>query len=548
MPAEEKTQGPSVAAAAAAAADDGGTAVGDAEVQRLLQSGAWKALRQEGTGRTYYYHAETRKTCWDLKKELLRQRRATAAETATAAATAQVRGPTASDKNEQGRQTGMSGAGRAEAEPGAGVAVETRHMTLTAPATPHTGDAAANSDSKGSSGPKGDDEYPTPLPPGEKGGEPMRVEKYRDPLQRLMDETNALERLMVSSGTSQAMALEFQRSYEALARTNKALTTQMVKMKQEYGAMEMALREANIKVYEKDLALRALQSRTRAVDKEDEEARTLLFLREQNRELVRQVGELTVVLSRGFNELAYQQALTSDPGALNPEQLASTSLQLHQKESLGTTLDRVLTNSVTQSLLCSACTEEFEKLRVSLLPDEEKAVTSPAAGRQLSTAGAGGEHCHHAQYVPAVSAAPAFNYLGHPEEATQAGMDGGSAGGNSSHLQPPPLPLQQRRGQHGAQAAAGAQQLSFPSPQTSAAPYLHPGGAVGPQSYPRQPQQPPPGHAHGRTLWAAQTDDGRSDTYADYFPKVSMNRRSESRNSVLSATPVFGGFRIRPSY
>ncbi|RNF06854.1 hypothetical protein TraAM80_03799 [Trypanosoma rangeli] len=547
----EKKQKPAVVC------HDGSDAeVSDAEVQQLLQSGAWKALTQEGTGRTYYYHAETKKTCWDLKKELLKQRRAQAKEKAAAATTAQEKESMATEKEEQG-QTEASDAGHAEAErsaaaapTGPGVAAGNQHVTLpkTTPPTSPTEDASisgnVNKRRNDLTSGRDDNNHPTLLPFGEKGRELMQMDTYKDPLQRLMDETNSLERLMVSSGTSQAMALEFQRSYEALTRTNRALTTQMVKMKQEYGAMEMALREANIKLYEKDLALRELQCRTRAVDKEDEAERTLIFLREQNQELIRQVGELTVVLSRGFNELAYQQALTSGPGALNPEQLASSPLQLNQNGSLGTMLDRVLTNPVTHKLLCLACTEELEKLRLSLLSDEERTTTSLATVRHHSTTGTGGDHYHHARYVPADSAALPFNHLGHPEEVTQAGKGSGCAGGGSGPFQPPQET--QRRPQYGPQVAVGAKQLSLSPRQNSAASHPHSGSDGGLQSYPYRQQLP--GSAYSWKRWTAQADDGRSSTYGDHIPKVSMSRRSESQNLAVSPTPIFGGFRIRPSY
>ncbi|ESL06660.1 hypothetical protein TRSC58_05663 [Trypanosoma rangeli SC58] len=548
---KEKRQKPAVVC------HDGSDAeVSDAEVQQLLQSGVWKALTQEGTGRTYYYHAETRKTCWDLKKELRKRRWAQAKEKAAAATTAQAKESMATEKGAH-EQTEASDAGHAEAERGAaaaptgpGVAAENHHVTLTktTPLTSHAEDASTGSkinkrrNDLTSGGDNNDN--PTLLPFGEEGRGLMQIETYKDPLQRLMDETNSLERLMVSSGTSQAMALEFQRSYEALTRTNKALTTQMVKMKQEYGAMEMALREANIKLYEKDLALRELQGRTRAVNKEDEAERTLIFLREQNQELIRQVGELTVVLSRGFNELAYRQALTSGPGALNPEQLVSSPLQLNQNGSLGTTLDRVLTNPMTHKLLCFACTEELEKLRLSLLSDEERATASLAAVRHHSTTGAGGNHYHHAHYVPAISAALTFNHLGHPEEVTEAGMGSGYAGGGSGPFQPPQET--QRRVQCRPQVAVGAKQLSLSPRQNSTASHPHLGSGGRLQSYPYQQQ--PPEDAYGWKLRTAQADDGRSNTYGDHIPEASMIRRSESQNLAVSATPVFGGFRIRPSY
>ncbi|KAF8278854.1 hypothetical protein TcBrA4_0106620 [Trypanosoma cruzi] len=531
---------------------DGDAGVKDEEVQQLLQSGVWKTMKQEETGRTYYYNTKTKQTCWDLKKELMKQRRAqeerivedTAAEERT---TAKV--------EEREAEPSVSSRGAAEAYVDSAASVTNQHMDLTVvPATPLTDDAGNNNNNELRND-KGDNSHQTVFSFSEKGRELMQIETYKDPLERLMDETNLLEKLMLSSGTSQAMALDFQRSYEALARTNKALTTQMMKMKQEYGAMEMALKEANMKLYEKDLALRELQCRTRAVDKKDEAERTLIFLREQNQELVRQVGELTVALSRGFNELAYQRALTSGAGEVNPEKMAANPPSLGQKDSLGTTLDRVLTNAVTKSIICSVCMGELEKLRLSLLSDEEKTVVPTSRVTCSSTAAVGVGHHHHAHYVPAVPHAVACNYPDHPTAKMKGGKDSGDTGGSVGYFQrqPPPSPpssphQQQRQGQIGTHGGLGVRQSSCSAPQNDLAQYSYSRNGVGLQSYPYSRQLPSPEKAYARTAWNAQVDDGENDKYADHFPRVSMIRRSESRNSVVSAASVFGGFRIRPSH
>ncbi|EKF38744.1 hypothetical protein MOQ_001049 [Trypanosoma cruzi marinkellei] len=509
-------------------------------------------MKQEETGRTYYYHTKTKQTCWDLKKELMKQRRAQEKGIAEDMA-AEERTQEKMEKREAEPSVSLRGAAEASVDPAASVTNQPMDVVVV-PATPLTDDAGNNNNNDVKSD-KGDNNHSTVFSFSDKGRELMQIETYKDPLERLMDETNLLEKLMLSSGTSQAMALDFQRSYEALARTNKALTTQMVKMKQEYGAMEMALKEANMKLYEKDLALRELQCRTRAVDKKDEAERTLTFLREQNQELVRQVGELTVALSRGFNELAYQRALTSGAGEVNPEKMAANPQSLNQKDSLGTTLDRVLSNAVTKNIICSVCMGELEKLRLSLLSAEEKTVVSSSRVTCPSTAGAGVGQNHHAHYVPAVPHAVASNYPDHPTAKMKGGMDSGDTGGSNGYFQrqPPPSPSssphqQQRQGQFGTQGSWGVRQSSYSAPQNELPQYSYSRNGVGLHSYPYAQQLTSPERAYGQTTWNAQADDGDNDTYAEHFPRVSMNRRSESRNSVVSATPVFGGFRIRPSH
>ncbi|KEG12515.1 hypothetical protein DQ04_01651060 [Trypanosoma grayi] len=522
------------------------------EVQQLLKNGVWKQMKEEGTGKTYYYHTTTKETCWDLKKAIRKQRRAasnggnnnnnmddgatTTAEPADDGSAKRANMPHKSEEEAAAAKKKDSEAAEVDADGKAAPAAD-------APAKKdaHAKKAAHTSAEHPRKSKNKDKNDHALVPCSEKGQELAQTEAYRDPLERLMNETQRLEQLMVSSGTSQAMALEFQRSYEALARTNKALTTQMVKMQQEYNAMDAALKEANIKVYEKDLALRELQSSTRVVNKEEEAERTLVFLREQNQELLRQVGELTVALSRGFNELAYQQAMTSDAGATSPDALVTNPVRFGQQESLGATLDRVLTNPLTQQSICHTCIGELEKLRLSLLPQEERATASAAAAAERAHAAG----AYHAHYLPANAAsAPTFTRFGHPRAEVPRG---GHVGYSQQHQHQ----QQQQQGYFGPDTTSGGWQPSSTAvpPQSAATQYLYSGNNG---AYPAQQQQPgqllaPSGYAYGRSLGGvAQCGDG-GDTYADHFPDASMNRRSESRASVVSATPVFGGFRIRPS-
>ena len=56
----------------------------DDEVAAALASGEWKEVTDKKTGKPYFHHPATKKTAWNLKKELKKQR----ADTAPAAAVA----------------------------------------------------------------------------------------------------------------------------------------------------------------------------------------------------------------------------------------------------------------------------------------------------------------------------------------------------------------------------------------------------------------------------------------------------------------------------
>ncbi|KAH9598660.1 hypothetical protein LSM04_008087 [Trypanosoma melophagium] len=205
-------------------------------------------------------------------------------------------------------------------------------------------------------------------------------------------------------------------------------------------------------------------------------------LREQDQKLVRQVGELGLALTRGFGELAYQQRMTNTTTTttntimtdISPEELAAHPIQLTlQQESLGATLDLLLANPITQKSLCSTCTGELEELRLSLLPEEERAAEGnnvPAGMKNTANNTQRGNP--YRDEIASNTVDPSFNRFGSPVRAAHTGAY--------------------------------------------------------PQQY--QPKSQAQQHQYQQTQ--------------SYF--VLMNRRSESRVSSVSATPVFGGFRIRP--
>ncbi|ORC87601.1 uncharacterized protein TM35_000212070 [Trypanosoma theileri] len=525
----------------------------EAEMQELLKSGVWKALTQEGTGKTYYYHTKTKQTCWDLRKELQKQRAAAAASGTTAAAVETNINTTTEKEKEKEKEKKSSKKSKStevkekKEKEEEKVKEEEKDKTVenteiqASPVTHTLTEKKKKKKKNTSSNSSSSSNSSTPH------RQDSSLDVYRDPLARLVEETQRLQQITATNNNnnnnnnnynynnnnnnnSHAMALEFQRSYDALSRTNRALTTQMLRMKEEYDAMALALKEAHRSLYEKDRALRQQSTNVETINTEVETARTLASLREQNQELVRQVGELSVTLARGFGELAYQHHMitstspTSNAAAveMSPEALAAHPLQLRrQQESLGSTLDRLLANPITQKMLCRSCTEELEKLRLSLLPEDERVATAteeennrtglpPKITTSTTTWRGNPQHSHE---MPFNASGPSFNRFGNPMTAAAA-----AAGAYTSSYPPSYYPSQQQPQQHQQQ-----QQQQ---------------GYYGLENTPDGWQSQLNPHPQRRSS---------SDAYADHFPDFAMNRRSESRVSTVSATPVFGGFRIRPA-
>lgn len=379
------------------------------EVKALLKAGTWKEMKQESTGKTYFYNKSTKATCWDLRKEIAKQKAAGGGSAAPAAAANPFVIPTASasegdtgtDKGEKDEKpekeasspkkaTGKKASGKSSKasakssdsgdadkkeaeEEERRIAQENRENEIRENSAKETAAAvaAAVAEVKHAAALERQQLENKELQIKE---QEMNLEhqrnvklrdllKYTDPLDRLVQENSLLQQMVVS-GSSGYVALDFQAKYEATMRTNNALTVQMARMKQEYDAMQRALTDANFKIHQQQVLLQERQAPT-SRSRDEELQLTMSHLREQNRELVTQVCELSMLLSRGLNEVAY-----NFPGRNAPKPEAGDSAD---DDFLATSLSRVL-DSPARQVLCSSCMAALTRLRDQAIPASQSSI------------------------------------------------------------------------------------------------------------------------------------------------------------------------------
>ena len=171
-------------------------------------------------------------------------------------------------------------------------------------------------------------------------------------LQLLLDENNKLQQMIAagmvrnSNGpTDTPLGADFGGKLDALTRTNHALTIQVKRLSVEHDAMVRALTEANVKIHELQMELdeqRAVgvyqqqqPGRNQTPEKirnpsparagfglvaggEREVGATMAHLRDSNRQLVQQIGELSTLLARALADQSFATSLmvNSQGGAL----------------------------------------------------------------------------------------------------------------------------------------------------------------------------------------------------------------------------------------
>jgi hypothetical protein len=332
--------------------------VTDEDVKVALSTGGWKATKQESTGKTYYVHKTSKVTTWDLKKTLAKEK---AERLASAAASPkQDAEPLAAAAQEK-----PAAAAAAVAATAAESSAASSKGTSEPAATDAAKAADANSSSAGAASVSADAPQPTPAAQQQELVQTALKDyaKYTDPLQRLVNDNTMLQHLL-ASGNRGEVALDFQAKYDAVQRTNQALTVQMGRMKTEYDAMQRALTDANVRIHQLQLQVQEQQQPTGRT-KDQELQLTMHHLREQNRVLVQQVSELSIFLSRGLNEAAFR--------------IAGVQLQQQQQEanlSQGQIISRFL-ESAGRQVLCSTCVTSVNKARDSFLQASETTVGSP---------------------------------------------------------------------------------------------------------------------------------------------------------------------------
>ena len=348
--------------------------VTDDEIKAALKTGGWKEMKQESTGKTYYYHKATKATTWDLKKELAKQKQAAQASASPAKAEPEpaeaAASPPAAAKKAADVASTKSSASSKSAAPSAkataaAAAAEAAEEAKSEAAAAAAAEATAASESATKT-PEPAAAAPAPAPVQVVNVSLKDYIKYTDPLQRLVNDNNMLQHLL-ATGSKGEVALDFQAKYDAMQRTNQALTVQMSRMKTEYDAMQRALNDANIRVHQLQLQV-AEQQHPTAKTKDQELQLTMAHLREQNTVLVQEVGELSMLLARGLNEAAFRIAGVSTgqpPDQAPPTQSAIISRFL---ESAG------------RQVLCTSCLSSVSKARDALLhPSESNVGAAPPA-------------------------------------------------------------------------------------------------------------------------------------------------------------------------
>lgn len=386
------------------------------EAKNLVKSGVWKQMKDDKTGKDYFYNRTTKKTAWDLRKELMKEKEAAAGpapvalpsfnaptsasetdgggsknDTDTAAAASPTAKKPSTKKSKaastaskaSAKSTDSQDEAKQEEEANRVAAQESRENEIRENAAKETAAAvaAAVAEIKAASDleRKSLENKEMKIKEQEMNLEHHRNQKlrdllkYTDPLDRLVQENSMLQQMVVS-GSSGHVALDFQAKYEAVMRTNNALTVQMARMKQEYDAMQRALTDANFKIHQQQAQLQE-RAQPSGRSRDDELQMTMSFLREQNRELQQQTGELALLLARGLNEVAFRGAQNAD---------ADRGDGTDREDFLSTALSRVL-DSPARQVLCSSCTQALTKFRDQSIPLNQSAIHADRSGMGSSS-------------------------------------------------------------------------------------------------------------------------------------------------------------------
>jgi hypothetical protein len=349
----------------------------DDEVKALLKAGTWKEVK-DAQGRTYYVNPATKKSTWDLKKELKKEREAAAAaatsstapspaavaavpqaaqstnavpvtSSASLAATPSPAVPSSTGSDALLPSGSAAGYGsNAPTNYSSGAVQYGINLAPSASAASPSIAAAGNTYGSLYSGPSGTSSSASAVPTA-----------VTDPMQRLLDD-NAQLRQLLASGSQGSVALDFQAKYDAVLRTNQALTVQTERMKQEYDAMARALTDANKKIHELQLTATSTSGGLKESTKDQEIQLTLSHLREQNRALVTQISELTTLLARGLNENAITAAMRTS--------------SMRQTEEAGAALFSRFLDSSARQVLCPTCVLAVSQMRDRLLTSGESNV------------------------------------------------------------------------------------------------------------------------------------------------------------------------------
>lgn len=329
----------------------------DPAVKEALKSGQWREVKDEKTGKTYYYCPSTKQTTWDLKKKLKELRDAQTAQTPPAQSV-----PAQPPKAAEPKQSEVAAPTQATAEAApaaAPQAASTPQSSVALEATPQSHDHAQPSATPPSNHVPSSARYAS-----------LEQPSYQDPVQRILQHNTQLQQ-MIASGTKGQVALDFQARYEALERTNNALSTQLQRLHAEHESMSRALTEANKKIHEQQVQL-AHAAPPSERTKDEELQLTLSHLREQNRVLVSQISELTTLLARGVTETAAQQA---------EERAGRHAPGVGSDAAGGTAVVSRFLDSAARHTLCPNCVLSVTRYRDKLLgPAETNVGRMPHAG------------------------------------------------------------------------------------------------------------------------------------------------------------------------
>lgn len=250
-----------------------------------------------------------------------------------------------------------------------------------------------------------------------------------DALKALLEQNRQLQ-AMIAAGMNGPIALDFGGKLDALTKTNSALTIQINRLQTEHAAMLKALTEANVKVHqlqqqiEEERAINtsrlggaAYASNSAMSLTKDGEASevgvAMAHLRETNRNLVQQVGELSTLLARSLADQSFVAAASMGGGTASAERRDAPS-PLNNKDIAqrpdGNLDAAPLGSSIPAPDLINNSTSYYPGYQVLMKSNPLAAVVPPSSTNMHSPSSPMRHHLlqQHQQQAAGLSSGPPF--------------------------------------------------------------------------------------------------------------------------------------------